>query len=434
MTLRWLVCGLLFGVPVARAADWRPCRPHEPAYLKADRELQAIDEEMARLAPGADAKDLYRRISRLSHSRCLRPVESCACGTPSAVALQTYWRDGGAAHFRSYLDLGQPGKRVVTEPPSLRATLGYEKIPPEHPLHFLVCPPSDLRCGADTAAWGQPTTQAGPEFAEPLAVKDCERRARRAAPRRRFERWRACLSNLQRSSEEFPLGRLRLPDHGWLIVLGPEGDWLPEQVRAYDLSTGAMIGVAGCSGFGSRPNDGCRTVGRFKMRLQLGHAAAARESAWRLLMAETMESVQLRGISAELPPGIAPTLPAPRPAPLPDPNAGGRTFVGVASSNDSSVTWKIFADGRTLRTDELWSRHGGREDDGVALGLLEAAERSFTSGCPRTSPPPNLVDVALGVRISEIAPESRGLRYEHEMLTAGWQQTLADLRACQKRP
>ena len=429
----WFLGVWVVALPLAAVArDWRPCPPDTPAYREADQELQAIDGEMSRLAPGADAEKLFDRILRLTDSRCLKPVGLGACETPSALALQTYWRDGGAAHFRSYLDLGKPGKRVVSEPPSLRETLGYEKLPPGHPLHFLVCPPADASCGADTAAWAASTAGEDGELLTPQTVQACERRARKAAPRRRFERFTECLGDLQSSSQVFPLGRLRLPERGWLIVLGPDGHGHPYQLRAYDLSSGAMIGVSGCDGW-PRDDAGCRPAGRFKVRLQLGHASAARESAWRLLMDETLDPVTLQGISAELPAGIVPTLPPARSMPPPLPPYRRRiTMLASITSSASTVTWKIVADGRTLGTGKLGSWDHS-EQRARAVDLVDAAERSFAPGCPRTSPPPDLVDVGLGVRASEIPPDYRGLRMEHDQLTAAWNLALADLRACQKR-
>lgn len=421
---RWLLCCWVLGLPLQAAArDWRPCRPDEPAYQQADRELEALNTEVSALAPGVDVKRLAQRIWKLTASRCLEMAEGMSSSSdvdPSALALKTYWAGGGYAHLRSYLDLGKPGKITLREPPSLRETLGIDKLPPGHRLHALVCPPDDDRCGAETIEWtaraqGVLGFQRGTP--SPSAPEECGAFASKGARRLRFERFTGCLAALRRSQPALPVGRLRAPREGWLTISRRRHhDLCGPQVRAFGLSTGATVALSRCNGLARGQHE---EVDFRRVRVELGYVSvgAIREAAWMLLMLDAIEpSAVLEGVAAELPASIGRTVPRRRPR-IPDPNQLGGRGSGHVSGGGRSLSWKVHLPGLAAGGELSWPTDDDQPGVDHADDLLDAAEASFVAGCPRVAPPPGLLD--------------DGHRW---LPAADWRRALAELEKCRTPP
>lgn len=435
-----LVLGALLLPQTAAAGDWHPCRPDEPAYQEADGLLEAINSTITRLSPAADPGPLLERINRLTGSRCLE-IASGICGRPekdpSVLALQTWWSGGGYAHLRSYLDLGKPGKLMVQLSPSVRETLGVDRFPPGHPLHPLVCPTDDDRCGAETIAWTarahgvlgfqrerEPACgRIGKRDRPPSTPEECGAYAVKGAPRLRFERFTHCLAELQRSQPALPVGRLRVPTAGWLTIASGHYHWFcGPAVRVFDLATGATIGFGGCDPMAPRGRNDRIEPGQVRIEMGRVPVGAIREAAWMLLMLDSIESfVDLEGVGAELPSGVARTLPRRRPKPI-DPNkiCGGTTIMSNFSSGGSYLEWKAHLAG-PLEASGEFSWPG--DDDNAAIShateLLRAAEAAFVPGCPRVSPPPGLFD-----------PDKQNVRASDKAPAKVWAQALAGLQIC----
>jgi len=424
-----LLCShLLIPSPKARG-DLRPCRPDDPARLRASADLYSLDAAINRLDPDASVAELVQRLDNLMASKCFQmlPRNDCARNHwSSAAALKRYWYAGGSGHLRSFLDLGKPEQSWLRLPPELPWSLETDTFQAGNPLHDQICSGGDDGCGLETAAWSarlrriveREAPPRCPGEQPPATAAACTAFAVKGHPRLRFQRFIDCLSTLQRTPRVLPVGQLRVQREGWLAIWGRRGRTrFCDELRAFDLATGAQVSVSRC---------GSRTLGRHGFvaadlvgdeRIELGHVSveAIRETAWTLLMQHGVRaSLQLRGVFAELPASIPRSLPRDRAA-LADPDPLiHRTCLSV-NSEDSTLSWSAYVRGQYAATGSLPRRRDPNDahNDGLgdhAASLLRRADTSFIRGCPRSTPPPGL--------------------FREMPLFPGWQRAVAAIAAC----
>jgi hypothetical protein len=406
--IRFLLWGLFALAPAAWADDLGPCRPGEQAHVRAREELASLDTAISNLEAAAPTKQVMERLDALTASQCFRLIKCGGCGCNhrgSAVALKEYWTKGGRAHLQSFLDLGKSGQVVIAQPPSLRETLGYEKFPPGHPLNFLVCPPGDPACGAEARPWAssvqaildsEPRTDCRdqPDGRDvPVTPAQCAPFAEKAPRPSRFQRFTDCLALVGRTQRALPLGHLRAPMEGWLVVAGRRGHYqFCDEVRAFDLTTGAHVRIGSCSGLALRRGgwvDGQATDRGRQAVIQLGHVSvgAIREVAWTLLMAGTIQrEVRLHGAEADVPPEMARSIPSQRR------DAGAMVFARGCfltgwSSNQTRLHWAMHLHALAAAEGTVtWPEPPHDTVLDHAVELLQGAEDTFVPGCPRATP------------------------------------------------
>ncbi len=112
-----------------------------------------------------------------------------------------------------------------------------------------------------------------------------------------------------------PLGRFRAPDRGWLVIRGRRGHYeFCDELRAYDVETGAAYVAKSCSGLHLRPGgsvDFEATNASRKAAVEAGRVDVAnlREAVWMILLAPQAQEGYLSADYFSLPKGMVPTPP-----------------------------------------------------------------------------------------------------------------------------
>ena len=71
---------------------------------------------------------------------------------------------------------------------------------------------------------------------------------------KRYQKWHACIEELRPRQDALPLGRVRAPMRGFFVVRGRRGHYsFCDEIRAYDLASGAAYVASSCSGVNSSP-------------------------------------------------------------------------------------------------------------------------------------------------------------------------------------
>ena len=450
----WIVLGLLGSAPaLAAPKDLRPCAPVTAEYTRAAAALEALNLEIAELAPDADPAPLIARVEKMARLRCFALLDGGpGLDTSSALALRTWWNDGGHQYLRSYLDLGKPGPHLVHEPPSVRRTM-EAAFPPGHPVASLVCPPAETGCGTETDFWAErlqkvldragdehpcvPSNAAERRRVPPSDPDACGAFVARAPRRQRFRRFTECLAQAAPTPKSVPLGRLRAPAEGWLVVSGRRGHYgFCDEVRAFDLATGAAFRVASCGGLFRREGgavDHRATDRGRKVEIEIGQVSreAIRRSAWTLLLLDALEPEQREGFSVALPDSTAPIL-APSSRQPPDPNFGRSTcFGGTFSSDQTTLSWRVDRNGLLLGAGKLtYPRDDDDHAAAYALWLLREAERGFVASCPAARPPRGLFDEGLALSASKLDTDAASLGAADGALGEAWRRALVEAETC----
>ena len=445
----WAIAAIAVGASAfswSAAADEiiRPCKPGTPEHAAAGKALNALDADIRKLAPGADPERLKKRLGDLGAQTCFQIVDLDA-DAKSGLALRTWWEDGGHDTAASALDLGGKDPYVWLRP-DVRRALTIETAP-HHRLAPLLCPAYDEKCGRDTDGWRLRAEAAlqraararhlagdggGPFLAEWTRERrptddDCATYARKAAPRRQLVRFRNCLDATAERSPRFPIGRVKKPTEGWLVVSGRRGHYnFCDELRAFDLATGSAYRVGSCSGLAlmsggdvdHRATDDARKTSRERGTVSLDEI---REAAWMLLqLGELDPSVLLRAVGYALPKSIA----------LESDNHAleGIGLGGIAwTSGQTSLEWRVTAATRELgRGTITWPRDLNDDVEAYATELLEVAEASFTPGCPTATPPAALAQQLNTLSGNRLDTDAKSLGHAASALDASWRDLLRD--------
>ncbi len=446
---RWLVAAIAFGAaaftrPAAADEIIRPCKPGTPEHTAAGKALDHLDAEIRKLAPGADPEPLKKHLGDLAAQACFRIVDLDA-DAKSGLALRTWWEDGGHDVAASALELA--GKEpYLWIAPDMRRALTIETAP-HHRLAPLLCPAYDEKCGRDTDGWRLRAeaaferaararhlegNAAGPFLAEWTrdrlpTTDDCAKYAQSAPRRRQLVRFRNCLDATAERSPRFPVGRVKKPTEGWLIVSGRRGHYqFCDEVRAFDLATGSAYRVGSCSGLAlmsggavdHRATDAARKTDRERGTVSIEEI---REAAWMLLqLGEVDPSVLTSASGHALPGSIALESDGDAMEGL---GLGGMSW----SSGQTSLEWRVTAATRELGSGTItWPRDLNDDIEAYATELLEVAEASFTPGCPIAAPPAALTQPVKKLSVNRLDGDAKSVRDAASTLDAGWRDLLRD--------
>lgn len=426
--------------------DTLPCAPGSPAHDGARRAFQQLDQQIEQLAPEADPAPANRALAALLKNACFRIGELERSGSleaDSALALKTFWQQGGRWWIDHHLELGaeptpdQPLESVV--PPVMRRTLTKESHP-RHPLGDLLCSVTQPDCGQQTRGWQRRAEQAMRLFVEkerwrwtvdvtdpepPKTEQRCSELAKKVPPAKRYTEWRACVGELPLAVAAFPLGGSKVPREGWLVLRGRRGHYsFCDEIRVYDLSAGAAYVVQSCSGLALRDTgrvDHQKTDAGRKPAAQKGYLPLdnLREAAWMILFSDELDTPGVRNAQG---------FPIPKHVPVRRPAGLLPKMVGSAfgmSSAQTRLTWSYVKGNRVLKNGTLtWPSDYNDAGKDHAVALLRIAEDGFVEGCPPTRLP---AKVNLGKShpgVSHIDASRQSLRQAHQELV----QALDELR------
>jgi hypothetical protein len=431
---------LLMAAP-SRSESLAPCAPDTPDWTAAKQSLAAFDARMETLADDGEVGAVRTQFMALQENRCFelasaeefREVLTWDEGH-AALVLKTWWRDGGKAYFAALLELGRPEPRTVVIPPDLRQVLSLESAP-RHRLAPLLCPAKEGACGAETEAWRARAEQSfllENQRREELdddrpAPVDCMAVARRRSARLRYKYWHGCLMELARPRRSvLPLGRIRTPVDGWLVVRGRRGHYrFCDRIDAYHLGTGTAYRSSSCSHLALKAQGAVDAAGTDAARqsgVQVGLISPAhlRELTWMLLTEpEVQDGVQVKALRVPVPKGLR----------IEWPKEGGPVEGGVmggvfgGSSDQTRLRWSWFPPGGA----EPWSG-GFTYPRSFAVGehhvnnLLGEAEGSFQEGCPRLPLPPGVLDFTRepGVNAIDAPGGVKGIQDARAEALLGW--------------
>src|SRR5262249_15238973 len=155
---------------------------------------------------------------------------------------------------------------------------------------------------------------AGWKRERPPTDDDCPAYARGAPRRRQLASFRECLDASAERSLAFPIGRVKKPTAGWLVVSGRRGHYeFCDELRAFDLATGSAYRVASCSGLAlmsggavdHRATDAARKQDRERGMVSLDEI---REAAWMLLQLGELDKDVLTYGFGQAPPKDVPLV------------------------------------------------------------------------------------------------------------------------------
>lgn len=382
----------------AESAWAAPCRAGEPDHDRALADLAALSKAIDDLPLDGDPRPLAKRLAAIHEARCFDVGESFdGERVATALSLETYWRDGGKLALSSRLAWGgAPKDRWLWQPPSVRTALTKESAP-SHPLASLLCPARVAigpmppgTCGHETEGWGLRLSHAltrhararrasfidaDPAGSFPKSYRECKDAAANAAPETAFVAFSECMSEASLHRDALPLGRFQAPKDGWLVLRGTRGHegWCNE-IRAYDLATGAAYVASTCGGMFT-PKQTAVRVGTGRVALD-----AIREAAWMIFFANTADrDVVVSGEGRHIPDAIAIRAPTGR---------GSSRGISVGSSSGrTTLVYQWVRAGKSIATGTTsWPD----ADDGAgahATELLAVAEAGFTPGCAPASLP-----------------------------------------------
>ncbi|RKH35068.1 hypothetical protein D7Y13_18140 [Corallococcus praedator] len=394
-----------------------PCAPDTPGWTEARDGLAAFDKQVDALADGDTVAPLRPAMIALRDLRCFAlareedawlPVSEPDSGEQdvSALALKTWWRDGGKAFFASHLELGRPGPHTVVNPPELRAVLTREHSK-GHRLEALACPTKADACGMETGPWRARAEQAfRPEFLRDGQLRasakdrprppDCAARARKQPAKQRYKTWRECLADAPGALPvlpALPLGRIRAPMDGWLVVRGRRGHHaFCDQLDAFHLVTGATYEARSCGGLALQSQgrvDVVRTEAARRSEVRVGRVdpERLRELTWMLLLApEVQADVQVEALRTPVPKDFRIEWTAT--------NLVGGVQGGMfgGSSGQTRLNWSWFPSGGAEPWSGTWTYPWSwAVGEDYVNELLEDAEATFQEGCPRQPVPSRMM-------------------------------------------
>jgi hypothetical protein len=439
----------------ARAQDVAPalqdyCAEGGPDATAARAVVRALGDAID--DPAVSLAELERRYRELVATPCFALASHFAPRFRSRAALRTWWEEGGEDWLYHLAEGHTPGRALeVVIPPEERPALSLEASPPDHPLRSLLCSETDEACGRETAGWmlraqgafdahaarererqraaGEEAIAEGDADGAARATEAsrfaaCGREASGAPALERFPRWRACIGGMRDQVSSLPVGRLQAPTRGWLVLRGRRGHYdFCDEIRAYDLATGAAYVATSCSalvlGAGGSvrgaATDAARASSVVAGRLPVD---ALREAAWMLLVGTEVDRHHETVRHVPLPVDV-PTR--------------HRTDVlgamghgsGWGSSAQTRLRW-VWVDGGRVRVEGTltWpDSDAAAEDHGAAL--VRVAEASLAPGCAPAPLPRGLVLGPPSDGVSALDADAASLRRAAEALEAALRRARA---------
>lgn len=252
-----------------------PCTAKAQEHDAATSAVSALGDRIRDLADDARPAPVTEELEALLATPCFQlsvgdPHDSVVFD--SAIALKTWWDDGGESWVEHYLALEAQRTTVIAPTPRRTLVTGSSR---KHPLAPLLCPASDARststtgCGHETTGWAR---RADLDFGRRASAKQaifggktagsCAKEAEAAELVERFSTYRDCLEEVAPRRDALPLGRFKAPADGWFVITGPRARRSGcVEIRTYDLATGAAYITSECTpNHGSRANPAAAPV------------------------------------------------------------------------------------------------------------------------------------------------------------------------------
>ncbi|HYH97952.1 hypothetical protein [Hyalangium sp.] len=405
MALHWA----LAASPASAERRYAPCPVSSPSHAEARKRFEALDAQLSALAERADTAPVVAELRAVLDSSCFqmsreewtRPREGV-----HALALKTWWQEGGRAWVASYLELGRPGARTIAMPPEVREVLAKESVPPEHWLAGLLCPTGEAGCSAETRPWrdrleetfrqAQERQRRQPPLPRPAGweLPDCVALARSKPQRWRYTVWRSCVSGQRPHSWSLPLARLSAPADGWFVLRGRRGHYsFCDDVRAYHLRTGAAYISESCIGLEPTASGEYLRVSwqelskarKAWVRVGTIDPEKVRELSWALMLGAEASSLHREAQVLTVPEDF----PVERREKDSDTVEGGVSG-GVSFSGHSGQTrldWSWFNPSGGVLTGHFTWPDASAPAEAHASKLVREAEATFSQGCPPLPPP-----------------------------------------------
>ncbi|MBJ6760754.1 hypothetical protein JGU66_08255 [Myxococcaceae bacterium JPH2] len=413
--------GVLLAAAPPTGSPQVPCAPDSSAWRKAREALTAYSNRLDALPEDGDTRAARLEMKSLVRLGCFAlareeragewplewdaPAAGVSTGSRSAkaarevsaLALRTWWRDGGRAWLESYLELGRPGPHTAVIPPELREPVLTPERASGHPLAALLCPARSGDCGTQTEVWraraeeafvrerkqerersGDTATEESPEPGVPRSVADCEGLARAKPAALRYMAWRYCLTDfgdLRPQRDVLPLGNLRTPTGGWLVLQGRADESGRGRMEVLHLGTGATYLVRA-----AKEPSGQATVVAGRTEVE-----RLRELTWMLVLShEVRADVHADVWRVPIPADFAVTW-------WKDggwERTGRMSGVVGGATDQTRVAWRWFVPGvASPYSGTLVYSLPSAVGEVHARNLLLAADSTFHEGCPAVLPP-----------------------------------------------
>lgn len=397
-------------VLAAEGARIRPCAAGSPAAKSALRRIDKLDAQIRALGPEDSTKAAVKGLEALWEWRCF---EATTIGfrdyeTATPTSLQAWWSAGGEAWLRSMLELGA-GSRTVIIPPDVRTGLVSK---PGTAMSAVVCPHGetcpdspgwqrraqtalDVKSKAERARSAARWDDAGPDRAA------CAQRLAEAPADGKYAALRACWEETRLRSPTLPVGQVRLPREGWLVMKGRRGHYdFCDEVRAYSLATGAAFIARSCSGLVLIPGghvDPKQTDAGRSTHLASGtiSVSALREAVVMLIIRESVDrQVQLEAERLPLPEGVSPEWKKEQNL------SGGLSGSLWFHSGQTRLSWLFRVPSLVDSTGDLTWPDASDVAEAVAAEWVREVEGTFVEGCPPEALPTSLLGVAPAPRVN----------------------------------
>ena len=348
-----------------------------------------------------------------------------------AAAAKWWWDRGGDDWLRVALD------RKAT----------YASLPPDwppvleregHPLERLICKAEDAACGKETAGWvlraaeavDEPTRENDETEVKPAVVlAKCSAAANAKDPAKRYFSWRDCVELARPKTAMLPLARFEVPRDGWLVVRGRRGHYhFCDEVRMYDLATGAAYVTQSCSGLflqtgGTVDHDATDDARKARRLVGKVPVDAIREAAWMAMLAdEVKEGVQVYGWAAQMPAGME--------AVMRDDGLLHHSGLGLSgwfSSAQTQLAWSWQGSDGLRASGSLTWPNSYLRGQMHAVRLLRIAEAALVEGCPPAPAPKQLVVGGKG-RVSSLDASPQSLDLAEARLIEALSQPVKECR------
>lgn len=431
---RALVAALLVAAPGLSAATARgqeaPLASYcAPGSADASAAAEAVRAFGAAIDdPGETLATLAARYQALRALACFAPASDAALSFRSRAALRAWWAEGGLDWMWQFTRGHTPGAALeVVLPPDERPALSLEASPADHRLRALLCAEGDEACGRETAGWmlraeaafvahaarererarrqaeesaADGDDESGPSGGEAERYAYCTREATHVPPAERFPLWRGCVAGARQQTSALPVGRVRAPTRGWLVVRGRRGHYaFCDETRVYDLATGAAYVASSCSALALGGDGSVRTAETDAARRGAAVAGrlpvdALREAAWMLLLLDEVDAHHASELTIPLPIDVPTRFRA-------DSSAGMGFGSHWSSSAQTRLAWAWVDGARVLAEGTLTWPISDRAAEDHAASLLRVAEAALTPGCVPAALPRGL---ALGTTSSAVSP------------------------------
>jgi hypothetical protein len=379
----------------------RPCIEGSPEFVDVEKKLAALDGQIRTLKPDSDHRPANEALMALMRHQCLAlaNVDENALHAEAAPALTEFWEAGGRQWAESVLKLDK--RRELVLPPLMRKVVAKESRPDLSALSVL-CSLAEAECGKETLGWSAraqafftsqarqvphfdapdtPSASITPLWETKLATEEyCKDLATAQTEARQYEEWAQCIASIPQRGPVMPLGRIKAPKSGWLVVRH-SGGWVSspcEDVRIYSLATGAAYISRSCAWNGID-----KVLPERKLVLEPGSVAMdnVREAAWMMLqMRDVTVASRNYPVAWKVPVGVK----------LEKIRSGrfGTRQLTLICSDQSVMYWALLsATGEVVVSSTV--RVPACDAPGVdyARQLLRIVESGFVEGCPTEAPP-----------------------------------------------